>query len=74
MIDRIAAVLAPYLGPHMTEVSIEMYKKRLGIGEVPTPAQIEELITMLVPGLNLFVGEKKTETLAAEMRAVAKGD
>ena len=74
VIDRIAAVLAPYLGSHMAQASIELYKKKLGIGEVPTQEQSEELITKLVLGLSVFVGEEKTAMLAAEMRAVAKGD
>ena len=73
-IDRIAGILAPYLGPHMTKVSIEMYQKRLGISGVSTPAQREELIARLVPGLRAFVGEERTASLAAEMRNAAKGD
>ncbi len=73
-IDRIAGVLAPYLGPHMTETSIKMYQARLGISEVSTPAQCEELIALLVPGLVAFVGEERSASLAAEMRNAAKGD
>ncbi len=73
-IDGIVGVLTPYLGPHMTETSVKLYQKRLGISEVPTPAQCEELIALLVPGLVAFVGEEKTASLAAEMRNAAKGD
>lgn len=73
-IDRIAGILAPYLGPHMTKISIEMYRKQLGMGEVSTPAQREELIARLVRGLKAFVGEERTASLAAEMRNAAKGD
>ena len=73
-IDRIAGVLAPYLGQHMTNVSIEMYQKKLGISGVSTPAQREELIAHLERGLKIFVGEERTASLAAEMRNVAKGD
>ncbi len=73
-IGRIAGILAPYLGPHMTKVSIEMYRTRLGMSEVSTPEQCEELIARLVPGLRAFVGEQRTASLAAEMRNVARGD
>lgn len=73
-IGRIAAVLTPYLGPHMTKTSIEMYQERLGIGAVSTPVQREELIVLLVRGLKAFVGEERTASLATEMRNAAKGD
>ncbi len=73
-IGRIAGILAPYLGPHMTKVSIEMYRKRVGISEVSTPEQREELIARLVSGLRAFVGEERTAKLAAEMRNAARGD
>jgi hypothetical protein len=67
--ERIAARLAPYLGPHTARVAVKTFTAR-GLGRVPetlTREDVPSLTLALRPMLRTLVGKQRAEAVAQEI-------
>jgi hypothetical protein len=70
ILAKIANAMAPYIGKTMAHSSIEMHCKKMGISsESMDGHQIDELLSRLALGLNIFIGRDKTVALVGEIRS-----
>ncbi len=67
--ERVAARLAPYLGPHTARVAVKTFTAR-GLGRVPETLSVEDvpaLTQALRPMLRTLVGRARAEVVAQEI-------
>ena len=68
--------LAPWIGENMARAAVEGQAEKLGLRGKPIDAkEVESLLAVLSPGLNVFIGREKTAQIVAEIREslAAKG-
>jgi hypothetical protein len=69
-LDRIVAVLQPYLGATMAEASTRAHCEKLGIGAGTISEQhLDALLAKLRGGLAVFVGREQAGRIMDEIRA-----
>ena len=74
VVEAIAAVIAPYVGPAMARSAVVSQARKIGPEtQALTPSQVEELLTRVGSGLSVFVGRAKSAVILGEARqAVAR--
>jgi hypothetical protein len=74
VIDTMVRVLSPYVGENMARAAVRSQADKLGLvkGRL-SPAEVEQLITAIAPGLGVFVGREKTEKILEEARTAVNG-
>jgi len=74
VLETIAGVISPYLGPGMARSAVEAHARKLGVdGPHITPEQIETLMAKIGAGLNIFVGREKSSAILEEVKRVLAG-
>jgi hypothetical protein len=67
--QRVVDVLAPYLGANMAKTSVALQLKKIAPSdELLTPAQVDQLIDKLRPGLAVFIGGARADEAVASMK------
>ena len=67
--DEVVGLLGPYLGDSMARASVVGHCRSLSIeGSTLNGAQLAQLVDRLRKGMTLFVGERKSEALAAALK------
>ncbi len=60
--ELVIKILTPYLGKSMTEASIELFCKEIGISPHHlTAAHIPDLTKKIGPGIVIFIGQDKAD-------------
>ncbi len=67
--------MTPYIGGHMAHAAVQSHCEKLKLSGTPSAAQLDDLVTRLGVGLNIFVGKEKSSKVVAEMKSAlgAKG-
>ena len=75
VLQTITDAITPYIGKMMARSSVEVHCKRLGIDgdQTVTGHQVNELLTQLALGLNIFIGREKAEGLIRDIRVAIAG-
>ena len=66
--DVIVGALSPHLGPLMARSAVDAHRKKLGLGENLTDAQVEALLERTRLGLVVFVGVEKAQRILLDIR------
>lgn len=70
-VERLEAILTPYLGRTVAQTTIRMQCKALGIlPDGLTAGQLPALIDRVTVGLRVFVGVEKANQIRGEMTAI----
>jgi hypothetical protein len=62
-------VLGPYIGASLASASVRGHCEKLGLGDMIDRSDVERLVLALSPGLNVFVGRHKAESIVSELHA-----
>jgi hypothetical protein len=74
LVDRVTKTLAPYLGQVAARAALKMYFERSGVTpETIRVEHLEQIAETLKPGLRVFVGAAKADSLAVEIRSLDRG-
>jgi hypothetical protein len=69
--EEIIKILTPFLGKSMTETSVKLQCKKLGISEDRiSSSHLNDLILKLSPGLRTFLGSEKANQVADSIRSI----
>ena len=69
-LNVIEDAVSPYIGRSIAKNSIKMHCETLGMtAETATTDQVEAPVDLLAKAMVLFVGDRKTEELAAQIKA-----
>jgi hypothetical protein len=69
VIDVLVRALAPFVGANMARAVARGHCEKVGITTAQvSAAQLEKLIDVLRPGLNVFVGPEKTALIVEQVR------
>ncbi len=64
MKDKILNILTPFLGKNMSESSLSLYCKKLGISaDAIGKNNLEDISKGLYPGLKIFLGDAKANQI-----------
>jgi len=64
LFDKVVAVLSPDLGNTTARASVKMFLKEFSVApDAVGPEHLDRLAAKIRPGLNVFVGKTKAETL-----------
>ena len=76
MLDRarvlsvIEGVIAPFIGPTVTRVSLDLHCQKLGLSsEQISRQQVGDLLGQLAPAMRVFVGDNRTFELIGKIES-----
>ena len=74
VLSAVVRVLAPLLGASMASASARMHMDKLGFTALRLErAEVERLLDALGPGLNVFLGRRKTEEALLDIKRALDG-
>lgn len=73
VVGALQRVLGPFIGAAMVRASANGHWDRLGLGAYADEEQWKSLLSALGPGLNVFVGRRRGESLMAEVETALLG-
>ncbi len=68
VVEVLVRALTPYLGANMARAVARGHCEKIGITSHVDAAQLDRLVEVLRPGLNVFVGPDKTALIVEQVR------